>query len=251
MTSPTVNLQKSTKNPDLPKSPSPSPGLVLPHIGQPLLTPQSTRPDTTQTVSSSKQKINLNLSPYRDLSPVKRQFKKTTGQVTMVANNPNAPADDPAHFYWLYGFLDYKMHFPEELAMKKVTKQIDRLAEKIQRLNSKGVLVFDIIATQKHILAGAPHRLGRAIYKYVDAYYYTDISTTFVGLTDNTSRRVGRDVFCKNQTLSKTKHEFTKVDDQHMFVIYPTPENRSRDPTVTVPGFAANARNFGTNHFSN
>lgn len=179
--------------------------------------------------ASSSRKVNLNLSPYRDLSPKKEKFRKTTGPVLIAQNNPKVTPDDPTYFYWLYGYLEFKMTESEEAGMKKATKQIDRLVEKLQKLDAKGSLLFDIVSTRKYIATYTPHKLGRAIYKYVEEKYFGEITTTFVGLTDNTARRVARDVFCKNKELSRQKYGFDIVDNVHMFVIYPPVESRNRD----------------------
>eukprot|EP01006_Ploeotia_vitrea_P063977 TRINITY_DN86670_c0_g1_i1.p1 TRINITY_DN86670_c0_g1~~TRINITY_DN86670_c0_g1_i1.p1 ORF type:complete len:182 (+),score=8.55 TRINITY_DN86670_c0_g1_i1:579-1124(+) len=161
------------------------------------------------------------------------------GLVTIAQNNPKANPNDPSYFYWLYGFLDFKMADGEELGGKKVVRQIDRLADKLSRLDAKGFLLFDIIATRKHIQKGVPHRLGKFIYKHVEENYFTEITSTFVGLTDNPACRVARDVFCRNKDLSKQKYDFDVVDDTHMFVIYPPVENKGKDPTQCTSGFTA------------
>eukprot|EP00995_Heteronema_vittatum_P007585 NODE_2735_length_748_cov_324.547926_g1920_i0.p1 GENE.NODE_2735_length_748_cov_324.547926_g1920_i0~~NODE_2735_length_748_cov_324.547926_g1920_i0.p1 ORF type:complete len:186 (+),score=95.52 NODE_2735_length_748_cov_324.547926_g1920_i0:32-559(+) len=153
-----------------------------------------------------------------------------SGQVFIAQNNPKATPDDPTYFYWLYGFLEFKMTETEDMVLKKAIRQIDRLVERLQKTDGKGSLLFDIIATRKHIASYVPHKLGRAIYKYVEEKYYADVTTTFVGLTDNTARRVARDVFCKNcKELSRQKYGFDIVDNVHMFVIYPPIDSRNRD----------------------
>eukprot|EP00906_Rhabdomonas_costata_P033991 RCo047847 len=177
--------------------------------------------DLSLESSSNSRKLNLSLSPFRDFSPKKEKFRKTTGPVLIAQNNKQATPDDPTYFYWLYGFLEYRMQESEETILRKATRQIDRLVEKLQKLDAKGSLLFDIIATRKHIGSYLPHRLGRSIYKYVEERYPSSITTTFVGLTDNTARRVARDVFCKNKELSRIKHKFEIVDGVHMFIIYP------------------------------
>ena len=90
----------------------------------------------------------------------------------------------------------------------------------------KGHLIIDLIATKKHVGAvpeeGLPFRLGHDIYAYIDDKYTNEIATTFVGLTDNTARRVGRDMFyTKSDDLSKTRIPFSAIDREHLFVIFP------------------------------
>eukprot|EP01012_Entosiphon_sulcatum_P041591 TRINITY_DN5545_c0_g1_i1.p1 TRINITY_DN5545_c0_g1~~TRINITY_DN5545_c0_g1_i1.p1 ORF type:complete len:292 (+),score=45.33 TRINITY_DN5545_c0_g1_i1:221-1096(+) len=171
--------------------------------------------------------VDLNLSPYRDLTQPPKQFKKSTGQVTVALNDPESTPEDPTHFYWLYGWLEFKMNEGgEEVAYRRAVRQVDRLVEKLHKLDAKGCLLFDIIATRKHIATMVPHKLGCAIYRYVEERYFTEITTAFVGLTDNTARRVARDVFCKNRELSRIKYAFDIVDNVHMFVIYPPGDSR-------------------------
>eukprot|EP01004_Peranema_trichophorum_P008087 NODE_6850_length_836_cov_40.472651_g6250_i0.p1 GENE.NODE_6850_length_836_cov_40.472651_g6250_i0~~NODE_6850_length_836_cov_40.472651_g6250_i0.p1 ORF type:complete len:252 (-),score=34.08 NODE_6850_length_836_cov_40.472651_g6250_i0:45-800(-) len=177
-------------------------------------------------------------SPNRKLfnkRPLSRQADNQlhfrSGPEVMVQNDPIASPSDPSYFYWLYGYLEFRIHDTEEEMLKKATKQIDRLVERLRSTPAKGQLLYDIIATRKHIATGVPHRLGSGIYRYVENTYWKDITTTFVGLTDNTARRVARDVFCKNTDLSKHKFDFGIVDNLHMFVIYP-PNNKQQDDDV-------------------
>ena len=51
--------------------------------------------------------------------------------VQVAQNNPKVTPDDPTYFYWLYGYLEFKMTESEEVGMKKAVKQIDRLVEKV------------------------------------------------------------------------------------------------------------------------
>jgi hypothetical protein len=90
----------------------------------------------------------------------------------------------------------------------------------------KAHIIFDIISTKKHITAnyaeGLPYQLGRDLYAYIDKNYNNRVVTTFVGLTDNTARRVGRDVYyCKTDDLSKNRIGFHMVDNEHMFIVFP------------------------------
>jgi len=150
----------------------------------------------------------LRRSPYRDLAPIRRKFQRVTTQVTFVQNNPTAPPEDLTSFYWLYGSVDFKMEESEAAARRNAIRQIDRLVAKLRTTGAKGSVLFDIISTRKHIATQVPHRLGAALYRYVEDTYFDDVSTTFVGLTDNTARRVARDVFCQNKELSRQKYSF-------------------------------------------
>ena len=88
----------------------------------------------------------------------------------------------------------------------------------------KAHLLFDIISTKKHIAAGLPYKLGEEIYQYVDATHGSTVVTTFVGLTDNTARRVARDIyFTKSDELSKNHIPFTAIDREHLFIVFPAP----------------------------
>lgn len=92
----------------------------------------------------------------------------------------------------------------------------------------KAHLIWDLISTKKHIgpvpEEGLPQRLGHDIYRYVDEVYGSIVATTFVGLTDNTARRVGRDVYyTKSDDLSRTHYGFHTVDREHLFIVFPPP----------------------------
>ena len=106
----------------------------------------------------------------------------------------------------------------------------------------KGHLIFDLIATKKHVGTGPedglPFQLGRDIYAYVEEKYNNDMSTVFVGLTDNTARRVGRDIFyTKSDELSKTRIPFAAIDREHLFVIFPLQGGKKAvEPSATSMG---------------
>ena len=88
----------------------------------------------------------------------------------------------------------------------------------------KAHLIFDIISTKKHLAAGLPYKLGTEIYEYVDKEHDVQIITTFVGLTDNTARRPGRDVYyTQSDELTKNRQPFSALDNVHMFVVFPGP----------------------------
>ena len=90
----------------------------------------------------------------------------------------------------------------------------------------KGHLIFDIIATRKHIgpqpTRGIPYALGQQLYAYAELFHPSVIVTSFVGISDNTARRTGRDMyFSASDALSRNQIDFTFVDNQHMFIVYP------------------------------
>ena len=95
----------------------------------------------------------------------------------------------------------------------------------VRRDGPRANLVFDIISTRKHITAdfetGLPYQLGREIYQYAEVAHGTRIVTCFVGLSDNTSRRVGRDVYAKSDELAKTRLPFSAIDSEHLFIVFP------------------------------
>lgn len=96
----------------------------------------------------------------------------------------------------------------------------------------KAHLIIDIISTKKHVGVvpeeGLPYRLGHDIYRYVDVTHGSIIATTFVGLTDNTARRVGRDVYyTKSDDLSRTHYGFHTVDREHLHIVFPPTELES------------------------
>ena len=183
----------------------------------------------------------------------------------LFLDNPELPPDDPSNFFWLYGAFDFKMQCPYEQAQSTAFKTIDRLVDRMnkhapgasqqQQTASipgmpnpppeckskakqaappplKAHLIFDIISTKKHLgpvpTKGLPYQLGTDIYEHVERTHNTQIVTTFVGLTDNTARRVGRDVYyTQSDELSKNRMPFSMIDKQHLFVVFPNPSDHS------------------------
>jgi hypothetical protein len=101
----------------------------------------------------------------------------------------------------------------------------------------KAHLIFDIISTKKHLgpvpTEGLPYQLGLMVYDYVERTHNIQIVTTFVGLTDNTARRVGRDVYyTQSDALSKNRMPFTAIDKVHMFVVFPPDHPEEGGSTV-------------------
>jgi hypothetical protein len=199
----------------------------------------------------------------------------------LFKDNPALPPDDLSNFFWLYGAFDFKMQTSMELAHVNVFKIIDKLVEKMNKHAPQAVggfegigsaptgaglsprggdssaapvplkahLIFDIISTKKHLgpipEKGLPYQLGMDIYNYVEKAHSTQIVTSFVGLTDNTARRVGRDVYyTQSDTLSKNRMPFSIIDRVHMFVVFPpvaatspaAPPAGGHDPTDQLRG---------------
>ena len=160
----------------------------------------------------------------RPTSPQNRSITRNSKPVTkdvLVPFEEKAGKDIPPQF-WLYMSFEYKMCIKEEQALHLCCKKIDLLCEKLQKLESRGHLVVDVVATRKQIERGGPLYLGREIYAYVEDKYFDTISTTFVGLTDNYARRVGRDVYCRSEALSPKKYDFSCIDNERMFIVYPS-----------------------------
>lgn len=97
---------------------------------------------------------------------------------------------------------------------------------------ARGNLVFDVIATRKQIEKQSPKRLGEEIYRYVESRHDKRVATTFVGLTDNTARRVGRDVYCRSEELSPKKYDWDTIDSRRMFIIDPPDDILTRVPVA-------------------
>jgi len=156
---------------------------------------------------------------------------------------PNLSPRSVENAWWLYGSFEYRMQCSSEEAHTHVFRMIDKLVKvMLDRHNAKaheeeaigdeppeeampscrGNLIFDLIATKNQIQTGMPHGLGRDIYKYVEKSHAC-LVTTFVGLTDNPARRVGRDLYSHHEELSdyRQKSDMASIDNAHLFVIYP------------------------------
>eukprot|EP01065_Artemidia_motanka_P014462 TRINITY_DN18398_c0_g1_i2.p1 TRINITY_DN18398_c0_g1~~TRINITY_DN18398_c0_g1_i2.p1 ORF type:complete len:280 (+),score=91.17 TRINITY_DN18398_c0_g1_i2:111-842(+) len=138
-----------------------------------------------------------------------------------------APETEHTPGYLLYAAFEFKAHIKEEDALEQCKVKIDKLVVQLKRCppvaEARGHLVFDIIATRKHIANLAPLLLGRQIYKVVEEKHFDTISTTFVGLTDNPACRVGRDIYARSEDLSPRKdwREFENIDNVRMMIVYP------------------------------
>eukprot|EP00760_Papus_ankaliazontas_P017345 PhM_4_TR17197/c0_g1_i1/m.105842 len=138
-------------------------------------------------------------------------FKKS-GEVAGAVNNA----------VWVYGCVEVKKTDSFEHSFQACRRVIDRiLAAAARRENATAHVVFDIVATKTNIANGTPVLLGETVYDYVSDQYAECVATCFVGLTDTTSKRVGRDIYCPCEEFSRRKFPFTDVDNVHMFIVEP------------------------------
>ena len=72
-------------------------------------------------------------------------------------------------------------------------------------------LAFDVVATPAQIAQGEARRLARHLLTYLDERY-PRLRARFVGVTDDDSRRPGRDLVL----LGRLSHD--DIDGQHLFV---------------------------------
>ena len=100
------------------------------------------------------------------------------------------------------------------------------------RSHARYGVLFDVIATRRCIMSGAPHDVAIALYDHMSVTYPILVKFTFIGITDNTSKRVARDMFCAvrsgvygpqgpSLTLPVGKVSFDKLDGDHMYVVNP------------------------------
>lgn len=84
-----------------------------------------------------------------------------------------------------------------------------------------GVLV-DIIATKRSLLSGAPHDAAMRLYEFVEETYPIYVIFMAVGITDNRTKCVARDVFNSDYvTGAPKKLPFGLLDGQHMMLVHP------------------------------
>eukprot|EP00756_Hemistasia_phaeocysticola_P060497 Hpha_TRINITY_DN407_c0_g1::TRINITY_DN407_c0_g1_i1::g.27567::m.27567 len=108
-----------------------------------------------------------------------------------------------------------------------------------------GVLM-DILATRRYIWSGEPHKVASDVYSYLGEYYPVAVKFVLVGITDNASKRVARDMFCRDRlppeqggperfmssSQSKTSEagKFSKnaapppmdgIDNEHQYLVFP------------------------------
>eukprot|EP00996_Jenningsia_fusiforme_P007170 NODE_952_length_1801_cov_30.266553_g839_i0.p1 GENE.NODE_952_length_1801_cov_30.266553_g839_i0~~NODE_952_length_1801_cov_30.266553_g839_i0.p1 ORF type:complete len:497 (-),score=74.84 NODE_952_length_1801_cov_30.266553_g839_i0:177-1667(-) len=138
-----------------------------------------------------------------------------------MANSSKAPIADSGPYRKAIKLIDrlMKQSGIEPTEDKKLKAQL--------RINGKHGLLFDIITTRRVILSGEPHKVGTELYRYMTRKYHA-VKFAFVGITDNGSKRVARDIFCKDKIHSDeaydkyiTKSTFHSVDNNHMYVVFP------------------------------
>jgi hypothetical protein len=83
-----------------------------------------------------------------------------------------------------------------------------------------GVLV-DIVATRRNILTGVPHELADFVYKYLEAEYPITVRFVLVGITDNATKLVAKDIFDSRGGGRLKRLTFNDIDGDHLFVAYP------------------------------
>eukprot|EP01065_Artemidia_motanka_P007322 TRINITY_DN13627_c0_g1_i1.p1 TRINITY_DN13627_c0_g1~~TRINITY_DN13627_c0_g1_i1.p1 ORF type:complete len:982 (+),score=261.70 TRINITY_DN13627_c0_g1_i1:55-3000(+) len=107
-----------------------------------------------------------------------------------------------------------------------------------------GVLM-DILATRRYIWSGEPHKVAADVYAYLDEHYAVLVKFVLVGITDNASKRVARDMFCLdrlppeqggperfvtsalNKTTDRRKFKHAApppmdgIDNEHQYVVFP------------------------------
>lgn len=83
-----------------------------------------------------------------------------------------------------------------------------------------GVLV-DIVATRKNILSGVPHDLAAYIYRFLEEEHPITVKFVFVGITDNATKLVAKDVFDARSGGGAKKISFADIDGEHLHIAYP------------------------------
>ena len=153
-----------------------------------------------------------------DLSPEFQALPQAARDNYFLHNSPtNGPMSTKAGQRLSGGLNDHQLPAPSAMNNPRANRGAPFV---------KGHLIFDVISTRKHIgptpTQGPPYRLGQEIYRYVESTYGQYVVTTFVGMTDNPARRVGRDMYYStSEDLSRSQIDFTFVDNRHMFVVFP------------------------------
>ena len=111
------------------------------------------------------------------------------------------------------GLIYGSLYLDEEEAWELAERQVDECilnALDIYPMHRIG-LAFDVVATPAQIGQGEPQRLARHLLAYLDERY-PRLRARFVGVTDDDSRRPGRDLVLLGR-LSPDD-----IDGQHLFV---------------------------------
>eukprot|EP01065_Artemidia_motanka_P018312 TRINITY_DN21631_c0_g1_i1.p1 TRINITY_DN21631_c0_g1~~TRINITY_DN21631_c0_g1_i1.p1 ORF type:complete len:295 (+),score=95.22 TRINITY_DN21631_c0_g1_i1:55-885(+) len=187
--------------------------------------------------------VNINLSPHRDLSAKRNRVQNSQqcqnfvpareheyvwrsdqpGQQKTTATwpgwaRPVCPQRSP-RFWWCYGHAEYKASEGEEQCFKQAQQILRRWLNHARRHDVRAAVIFDVVTTRRNLSHG--EQIGKAIYRFIDEHYDKDVAFAFVGLTDNTARRVARDIFCRNEELFRKKLPWSDIDDRHLRVVYP------------------------------
>eukprot|EP00756_Hemistasia_phaeocysticola_P061390 Hpha_TRINITY_DN4870_c0_g1::TRINITY_DN4870_c0_g1_i1::g.20247::m.20247 len=174
--------------------------------------------------------VNINLSPHRDLSARQSRAQSSQQNQNFVAAKEHdhpwkaeasrlvCPQRSP-RFWWVYGCVEYKASEGEELCFKQAQQTLRRWLNHARRHDARAAVIFDVVTTRRNLVHG--EAIGKAIYRFIDDYYDKDVAFVFVGLTDNTARRVARDIFCRNEELSRKKLSWGDIDDRHLRIVYP------------------------------
>lgn len=103
-----------------------------------------------------------------------------------------------------------------ESASRKEIREIVREGDRF------GVLI-DIVATRRNILSGVPHQLAAHIYQLLEEEYPISVKFSFIGITDNATKLVAKDIFDSRSGGGAKKLTFADIDSEHLHVAYPKP----------------------------
>ena len=94
----------------------------------------------------------------------------------------------------------------------------------------KYALLVDLVTTRRYIYTGNPHTMSNRLYRFIEERYPVMVKFSFIGITDNTSKRVARDMFFKgilpiehggSGKSSGIPHSFEGVDNEHQYAANP------------------------------
>eukprot|EP01063_Lacrimia_lanifica_P017496 TRINITY_DN24574_c0_g1_i1.p1 TRINITY_DN24574_c0_g1~~TRINITY_DN24574_c0_g1_i1.p1 ORF type:complete len:848 (+),score=265.49 TRINITY_DN24574_c0_g1_i1:138-2681(+) len=98
-------------------------------------------------------------------------------------------------------------------------------------------ILCDIITTRRCVYTGSPHLIASSIYEFIEQKYPISVRFAFVGITDNASKRVARDMFYKgalpveqggsgknvilHNPLRANTPPLALVDNEHQYAVNP------------------------------
>lgn len=82
-------------------------------------------------------------------------------------------------------------------------------------------LLVDIVATKRNILSGVPHQLASFIYEFVEEKYPIKVKFALVGITDNATKLVARDIFDSRNGNAVRRLSFSDIDGVHLHIAHP------------------------------